>query len=67
MSQPDHLLRRIRGEFLEMPGLRLSIDQAARLWALERALCTEVLDALLGAKFLQRDRDGRYARRSSGY
>ncbi len=28
---PD-LLERIRGEFLEMPGLKLSIEQACRLW-----------------------------------
>lgn len=31
---PDHLKWRIRGEYLEMPGLRLSLDQATRLWAL---------------------------------
>ena len=58
---------RIRGEYLEMPGLRLSIDQASRLWALERTACQSVLDALVGDDFLQRDRDGRYLRRGCGY
>jgi hypothetical protein len=58
---------RIRGEYLEMPGLRLSIEQASRLWALERAACQGVLDALVGADFLRRDRDGRYLLRGRGY
>ena len=56
---------RIRGEYLEMPGLRLGLDQAARLWAVDRAACRDVLDALVGANFLQRDREGRYMRRGS--
>lgn len=58
---------RIRGEYREMPGLRLSLDQATRLWALDRAACGVVLDTLVGANFLQRDRDGLYMRRNSGY
>ena len=64
---PDHLKWRIRGEYLEMPGLRLSLEQATRLWALDRSVCGAVLDSLVGANFLQRDRDGRYMRRGSGY
>jgi hypothetical protein len=28
-------LRRIRGEYLEMPGLCLTLAQAQRLWGLE--------------------------------
>lgn len=63
----DHLQWRIRGEYREMPGLRLSLDQATRLWAIDRAACGALLDALVGANFLQRDRDGRYLRRGSGY
>ncbi len=39
------LLRRIRGEFREMPGLRLSLEQAMRLWSLDRATCVDVLRA----------------------
>ena len=39
------LLSRIRGEFREMPGLRLSLEQAMRLWSLDRATCVDVLDA----------------------
>ena len=29
-------VRRIRAEFLEMPGLRLTAPQAARLWSVPR-------------------------------
>jgi hypothetical protein len=54
----DKILRRIQGEFLEMAGLRLTEAQARRLWGLDAATCTAVLDALVTAKFLFRARDG---------
>ena len=38
---------RIRGEYHEMPGLRLTLAQAARLFNLERQHCAHVLDALV--------------------
>jgi hypothetical protein len=31
-------LRRVKGEYLEMPGLRLTPAQAQRLWGLDRDL-----------------------------
>ena len=40
------LVERARGEFLEMPGLRLTAPQAARLWGLEREKCDRVIAAL---------------------
>jgi hypothetical protein len=55
------LLQRIRGEFLEMPGLHLTLDQARRLWALDLATCKSLLDALVDAKFLIQ-RNGKYLR-----
>jgi hypothetical protein len=42
------LLTRIRGEYLEMPGLRLTLEQAQRLCGAERMLCRMVLDARVG-------------------
>ena len=36
MSPSTHLINRVRSEFLEMPGLRLRVDQAQRLWNLDR-------------------------------
>jgi hypothetical protein len=47
------LVDRVRGEFNEMPGLRLTRDQAARLWGLDTASCEEVLNRLVAASFLR--------------
>ena len=54
------LLDRIQGEFLEMPGLRLRIEQAQRLWGLDRSTCEDLLSALVDAKFLSRRADDAY-------
>jgi hypothetical protein len=45
-------LRRARSEFLEMPGLKLTVAQAARLWSVDSALCGRVLSALVESRFL---------------
>ena len=60
------MLKRIRAEYLEMPGLRLTLEQARRLCGVERALCQMVLDALVDAKFLCVKSDGAYARVADG-
>lgn len=61
MSPSTHLLiRRIRGEFLEMPGLRLKVEQAQRLWNLDRASCEFLLASLVEANFLCRYSDDAY-------
>src|SRR5258708_22165907 len=54
------LLTRIRGEFLEMPGLRLTSVQAARLWALDRRTSERILDGLTTSGVLFRSREGAY-------
>jgi hypothetical protein len=66
-SSEDHLLRRVRGEYREMPGMRLTIEQAARLWGLDRQTCHSLLSSLVAARFLELDRLGRYRRADSGY
>ena len=58
------LLRRIRSEFLEMPGLQLTSAQAARLWALDRQTSERLLDGLTMAGFLLTNREGAYLRAS---
>jgi hypothetical protein len=50
----------IRGEFLEIPGLRLTKDQIQQLWGLRADACTRVLEALLSQRFLQLTADGHY-------
>jgi hypothetical protein len=47
------MLERIRGEFNEMPGLRLTPEQAARLWGLDARSCSEVLRSLVSSSFLR--------------
>jgi len=58
----DEVLRRVQGEFLEMPGLRLTHAQARRLWGLDAASCEALLAALVDANFLFQTRDGAYMR-----
>jgi len=62
----DDVLQRIQGEFSEMPGLRLTAAQAQRLWGLERAVCDELLGALVDAKFLSQTRDGAFIKTDGG-
>ena len=58
----DDVLQRIQGEFVEMPGLRLTPAQAQRLWGLDRDVCDALLGALVDAKFLAQTRDGAFIR-----
>lgn len=58
----EDVLRRVQGEFLEMPGLRLTEPQARRLWGLDAASCGALLSALVDARFLFRTRDGAFMR-----
>jgi response regulator of citrate/malate metabolism len=60
------ILERLRAEFLEMPGLRLTADQVHRLCGVERMTCRAVLDALVDEKFLCAKADGTYARITDG-
>ena len=62
-QQPlDDVLRRVQGEYTEMPGLRLTSAQAQRLWGLDRTACDTLLGALVDAKFLAQTRDGAFIR-----
>ena len=45
--------RRVREEFREMPGLRLTPAQATRLWGLEQDACRQVLEALVATAYLR--------------
>ena len=58
----EDVLRRVQGEFLEMPGLRLTEAQARRLWGLDTASCSALLGALVDAHFLFRTREGAFMR-----
>ena len=66
-SKEDALLTRARGEYREMPGMRLTIEQAMRLWDLDRKTCQWLLNSLVAAQFLAIDANGRYRKAHSGY
>lgn len=51
-------LRRVRAEFLEMPGLKLTLSQAQRLWGMDRSTCEALIEELTASRFLARTRDG---------
>jgi hypothetical protein len=55
-------LRRAQAEFLEMPGLQLTVAQASRLWHFDSALCTAVLSRLVEQRFLVETRNHAFAR-----
>ncbi len=66
-STNERLVRRIRAEFLEMPGLCLTIEQAQRLWCLEPRRCEALLNSLIDSRFLRRTDRGLFVlRRSRG-
>jgi hypothetical protein len=58
----EELLRRVRSEFVEMPGLRLTEPQARRLWGLDQASCSMLIERLVEVRFLTRTRDGAFLR-----
>ena len=60
------IIERLRAEFLEMPGLRLTVAQTQRLCGVDKAPCQTALDALIRARFLRINADGTYARLSDG-
>ena len=60
------MLNQLRGQFLEMPGLALTVNQAERLCGIDASICKAVLDALVDAHFLRISHDGRYRRTLDG-
>jgi hypothetical protein len=58
----DPLIVRVKAEFMEMPGLKLTEAQARRLWALDATTCSGLLTALVSTSFLFRTRDGSFMR-----
>jgi hypothetical protein len=64
MTDPTIVLR-AKAEYTEMPGLRLTVPQASRLFDVRPDACAQLLDDLVREGFLAR-RDERYARANTG-
>ena len=65
-DRPEALIRRIRAEYCEMPGLCLTFQQACRLWHIDTTTCTGILDALVAESFLRCTPAGTFILASSG-
>ena len=59
-SPPESLVARVRSEFFEMPGLRLTCDQACRLWHVDVSTCEELLEHLVRKDCLCKTHSGFY-------
>jgi len=57
---------RIRAEYLDLPGMRLTPEQVQRLCGVESSVCRLVLDDLVRARFLRVGSDGSYTRAAEG-
>ena len=60
-----HWIQVVRGEYLEIPGLRLTRSQVQRLWGLASDECDAVIWELVAAGFLKRTPGGAYIRADS--
>jgi hypothetical protein len=60
MQMDDRRIARIRSEYREMPGLKLTAAQASRFWNLGPEESRMALEMLVEAEVLGRTRDGHY-------
>jgi hypothetical protein len=60
MTTMGPVCERIAAEYREMPGLSLTVAQAARFFGLASDQCVTVLQALVVRGQLRRREDGRY-------
>ena len=60
MPPLESLVARIRGEYTEMPGLRLTVAQACRLWQVDARTGESLLEQLVREAFLRKTFHGAY-------
>jgi hypothetical protein len=66
-TEIEDIVTRIRGEYIEMPGLSLTASQARRLWNLSDEGCRSALDALMEERFLLRTDKGAFIRHDHSF
>lgn len=54
------LMQRIREEFEDAPYLRFTVDEAAKFWGLDSAVCAQVMSGLVATGFLAGGLDHRF-------
>lgn len=62
LMQIDDAIELIRMEYADLPGLKLTLWQAQRLWDLPNDVCARALTVLTESRFLARTVDGAYVR-----
>lgn len=60
--QVPHVAKAIQTEYLELPGLSLTVPQVQRLFAVDGLTSEAILAALVDVRFLARNGAGRYVR-----
>ncbi len=60
MFSTSTLIHRIRGEYQTMPGLKLTREQACRLWAVDQDTCDRAISALVEEGFLHNTGTGKF-------
>jgi hypothetical protein len=58
----DTLITRVRAEYSELPGLRLTLWQAQRLYGITYDEARRILDRLVRTGYLRMTQDGAYVR-----
>jgi hypothetical protein len=56
----NDLIALVRSEYREMPGLSLTLEQAQRLWSLDRSTCVMLFERLVQMGVLRTTKRGRY-------
>jgi len=59
-EEQSRLLRRVRDEYEESPGLNLTEPQMRRFLGVDECTCTELVDALIASHFLVRTEGGQF-------
>jgi hypothetical protein len=62
-SSRHQLVNRFRLEYRELPGMSLTADQAARLFAVRPEVCQRIFEELVDAGVLLRKWEGQYIAR----
>ena len=56
------LIEQVRAEYVEMPGLSVTLPQAQRLWAVDQGTCEEVFSRLVSSGVLRKTTKGQFVR-----
>ena len=56
------LVQRVRRAFLDIPDLSMTVEQAQRMFRVDRATCQALFDALIESAVVTRRPDGAFVR-----